>query len=1291
MFTITINGAVPGPTAKNDYAWVNEGGTVSAADGQTSNGATGGMTNANSSKTFSDFSGGMERFDFNNDGSKLYVNDYSSGDYKQYSLSTPFDVSTATADSSGATVDLDAATSYYNIIFNGTGSKAFILNYNSDYIREYDLATSYDITDASYNSQYYIASYDTTPTDFEFSSDGSKLFLLGSTDDKIIQLNLSTPYSISTASDGGSFSIGDYVTSTSLWGMTLSPDGKKLFVADTNENVHEFFLSVENDVTTASFLGYTSVSSSIGSIGGIAFNNDGTKFYASDRNSDKIVEYNTSVPFSVQSFMPGGNTGDVLHTTRTASQDTGTNLSVNGFRVGGVEGQGTFSHSNGGSLEGEYGTLTMQLTGAYSYAANSDIAGLDAGEVVYDEFNYKVQDSNGNNDTAVLTITIVGQDDSNQPPTISTAAVDPTVNEAVDASSQVLSGSGTIVFADDTDSSLTITAQTSSTVSASSGVTLSNTLQNALAAAVTLTDNGDNTASWTLNADGLDLDFLAVGDSITIENVVTATDDDGETVTDTITVTINGTNDAPSGSNNTVTTIEDNNHVFQASEFGFNDPDTGDALSRITVENLPTDGVLRFTNDGTNWQDVSAGGNFTKAMIDAGWLRFEPASNENGSPYASFNFKVHDGDEASAYVAIMTINVAAWADAPTANDDTISATSGTVATGTVLTNDSDPDGTTPTVSAIETGSSVGGGTSGTIGSALPGTYGSLTLNEDGTYTYSVDADNADVLALGDSDDPLTETFTYTITDGTALGGTDTATITVNVYGINDAPIVTAQTSVNGTVTEFPNGDPNEDTGTHTITGSFDIADSDSSSFTLSYETSVQWASEISTHNSTQPVGTFTLSDQTVDGTGSIEWTYSIADYLIADKVTANGEVSYLSLDSGESFAETFTVTIDDGEGETVTQDVVITVNGANDFDAQDDFAVVAEGGSISVGNDAGQSVGNPITDASSTFDAAFGGDGSVAVEALAFNNDGSKLYLLENNSGRIQQHTLSTQFDVSTASAEYTIYDGVNWSRDLVFNADGTKAFTINPSTDIVYEYTLSTAFDIGTMELAFQKAVSDGQGTNVRPKALDFSSDGTKLFYIDQEGQQIIQENLGTAYDTSTASLAAILDISEIHGIANNWGEGFVVSPDGRKMFAMSEGNRIYEWILHTPNDITTATFIHDRDLSSFGYNLRGLAFSNDGSKLFFANKSSGTTEDVVTFNTSVPFSTFYDEPSHSGDVINTNRDETRDTGGNLDVVSIRTGATKGAGTPGTLGTPARHLWLPDHACEWELYLSGQ
>ena len=143
-------------------------------------------------------------------------------------------------------------------------------------------------------------------------------------------------------------------------------------------------------------------------------------------------------------------------------------------------------------------------------------------------------------------------------------------------------------------------------------------------------------------------------------------------------------------------------------------------------------------------------------------------------------------------MATLTIDVYGVNDAPTAVDDTINATSGTDEEGNVLNNDSDPDGTTPTVSAIETGSTPGGGTAGTVGSALAGTYGTLTLTEAGGYTYVVDADNADVLALGAGDDPLTETFTYTITDGTA---TDTATITVNVSGVNDAP-----TAADNTVT-----------------------------------------------------------------------------------------------------------------------------------------------------------------------------------------------------------------------------------------------------------------------------------------------------------------------------------------------------------------------------------------------------------------------------------------------------------------------------------------------------------
>ena len=262
--------------------------------------------------------------------------------------------------------------------------------------------------------------------------------------------------------------------------------------------------------------------------------------------TDGHANENTATLTDTGSFAIADSNGDTVTVSRAFSSTTHSSNSAFGDL--------TATIANNTTTDG-----TGQINWTYS-VDDSDLDALDAGESYVETWTITVSDGSASV-TQNITVTINGAADSNnQAPTVSTAAVDPTVNEAVDASSQVLSGGGTIVFGDDTDNSLTITAQTSSTVSASSGVTLSNSLQNALAASITLSDKGDNTADWTLNADGLDLDFLAVGDSITIQNVVTATDDDGETVTDTITVTINGTNDAPTAANNTVTISEDTGH-----------------------------------------------------------------------------------------------------------------------------------------------------------------------------------------------------------------------------------------------------------------------------------------------------------------------------------------------------------------------------------------------------------------------------------------------------------------------------------------------------------------------------------------------------------------------------------------------------------------------------------------------------------------------------------------------------------------------------------------------------------
>src|SRR6185312_6930889 len=100
------------------------------------------------------------------------------------------------------------------------------------------------------------------------------------------------------------------------------------------------------------------------------------------------------------------------------------------------------------------------------------------------------------------------------------------------------------------------------------------------------------------------------------------------------------------------------------------------------------------------------------------------------------------------------------------------------ATGNVLTNDTDVDtGDTKTVSAV---------TGGSVGSPVTGTYGSVTIAANGSYTYTLDNNDADTNALAQGAS-VTDQFSYTMVD--ANGATATSTLTITITGTNDAPVV----------------------------------------------------------------------------------------------------------------------------------------------------------------------------------------------------------------------------------------------------------------------------------------------------------------------------------------------------------------------------------------------------------------------------------------------------------------------------------------------------------------------
>ena len=106
-----------------------------------------------------------------------------------------------------------------------------------------------------------------------------------------------------------------------------------------------------------------------------------------------------------------------------------------------------------------------------------------------------------------------------------------------------------------------------------------------------------------------------------------------------MTVAVTPVNDAPKGTGKTVTMLEDGTYVFAVADFGFRDTsDTpANALLAVKIATQPAAGKL--TNNGVA---MKAGAFVSAADIAAGKLKFAPAANGRGKPYASFTFQVRD-------------------------------------------------------------------------------------------------------------------------------------------------------------------------------------------------------------------------------------------------------------------------------------------------------------------------------------------------------------------------------------------------------------------------------------------------------------------------------------------------------------------------------------------------------------------------------------------------------------------------------------------------------------------------
>jgi hypothetical protein len=265
---------------------------------------------------------------------------------------------------------------------------------------------------------------------------------------------------------------------------------------------------------------------------------------------------------------------------------------------------------------------------------------------------------------------------------------------------------------------------------------------------------------------------------------------------------------------------------------------------------------------------------------------------------------------------------------------------------------------------------------------------------------------------------------------------------------------------------------------------------------------------------------------------------------------------------------------------TPTSDVQVTLSNPADSGTVSQATLLLTGGAVNTYDVAG------ATYDSKSFD--FSDYEPTLLYGGFFKPDGTKFFIIGTGTDKVQAFNLSTAWDISTVSAaseEFSPTQAGTEPISLSFKSDGTKMYVSSYGGLTVYQYSLSTAWDVSTATYD-SKSFSYSSQTNAAYH-FELSLDGTKL-YVNTFGSSspgpgfIFQYTLSTAWDISTASYGSVsldLDASPAPALAAQC-FSFTFSDDGTKLFNMAESSgdaKVFQYDLTSAWDISTATYAGD------------------------------------------------------------------------------------------------------------------
>ena len=148
------------------------------------------------------------------------------------------------------------------------------------------------------------------------------------------------------------------------------------------------------------------------------------------------------------------------------------------------------------------------------------------------------------------------------------------------------------------------------------------------------------------------------------------------------------------------------------------------------------------------------------------------------------------------------------------------------------------------------------------------------------------------------------------------------------------------------------------------------------------------------------------------------------------------------------------------------------------------------------------------------------GESNVSLRDTFISYDGYHLVYIEHYSGSVVSHTMSTAWDITTASSSYTTY-GYNATygsfQGIHFSPDGLQMF-VSSSHRKIHRFSLSTAWDVSTATHVSGSGIM-GSASTFNVKGLHMTHDGTRLFILDDHANALVQYNISTPWDTSALS----------------------------------------------------------------------------------------------------------------------------------------------------------------------------